>query len=101
MNNVLDNEINLKLLQLLCAGEGVNINISALSRDFNKHRNTIKDRVKQIYQYKIIEKPQYPLLWLFKEYPILVISKDKFYHDEKAKKHIERDPNIFAAFFFL
>ncbi|MFX0182348.1 MAG: hypothetical protein ACFE95_04615 [Candidatus Hodarchaeota archaeon] len=100
MNKLLRDQFTLKLLKLICSGEGVNINVSQLSRDLNKHRNTIKERIKQLYEHKIIEKPIYPLLWLFEEYPLLVISKDKFYRDEVTKIFIENDPHIFAAFFF-
>ncbi|MFW9903024.1 MAG: hypothetical protein ACFFFH_01710 [Candidatus Thorarchaeota archaeon] len=100
MTKLLKDELNLKLLLLLCAGEGVSINVSALSQQLNKHRNTVKERIKQLYEYKIIDKPLYPLTWLLREYPLLVISKDKFYRDEATKKSIESDPHIFAAFFF-
>jgi len=96
----LKNETTLKLLELLRTGEGVEINISALSKELNKHRNTIKERVKQLLSYKIIEKPFYPLLWMFNEYPLLVISKDRFYRDETTKAFIEKDPNILAGYFF-
>ena len=96
----LENETTLKLLKLLCTGEGVDINISALSKDLGKHRNTIKERVNQFMDYKIIEKPFYPLLWLFDEYPLMVISKDKFYRDETTRAFIEKDPNILAGYFF-
>jgi len=93
-------ESTFKLLLLLCAGEGVDINVSALSNKLNKHRNTIKDRIERLLEHKIIEKPVYPLLWLFTEYPLLVISKDKLYRDENTRTYIENDPHIFAGYFF-
>ncbi len=96
----LENKTTLKLLELLCTGEGVNINISALSKELKKHRNTLKDRVNQLIDHKIVEKPFYPLLWMFNEYPLLVISKDKLQRDEKTKALIEKDPHIFAGYFF-
>ena len=100
MKTSLENENILKLLKLLCIGEGVDINISTLSKELDKHRNTIKERVNQLLSYKIIEKPFYPLLWLFNEYPLLVISKDKFYRDEATKAFIEKDHHILAGYFF-
>jgi predicted transcriptional regulator len=100
MHEFLKDEATLKLLLLLCAGEGVTINVSALSRQFKKHRNTVKDRINQLYEHKIIEKPIYPLIWLFDEYPLLVISKDEFHRDQKTNSFIEKNPHIFAAFFF-
>jgi len=96
----LENVTTLNLLKLLCAGEGVEINISALSKELNKHRNTVKDRVNQLLNYNIIEKPFYPLLWLFNKYPLLVISKDKFHRDEATRTFIENDPHILAGYFF-
>ena len=100
MNKLLNNESTLKLLQLICAGEGVHINISKSAQEFNKHRNTIQSRVDQLIDLKIIEKPYYPLQWLLNEYPLLVISKEKFYRDETTKTLIENDPHIIAGFFF-
>ncbi len=100
ISKLLKNDINLKLLLLLCAGEGVSINVSALSQQFKKHRNTVNERLNQLYEHKIIDKPIYPLTWLFKEYPLFVISKDKFYRNKETTNFIENDPHIFAAFFF-
>ena len=100
MNSQLKRELSLKLLLMLCAGEGVDVNVSVLANKLNKHRNTIKDRIDNLLEHKIIQGPTYPLKWLFTEYPLLVISKDKFYRDEKTKKLIENDPHILAGYFF-
>ena len=96
----LENKTTLQLLELICTGKGVNINISALSKELKKHRNTVKERVKQLINHKIIENPFYPLLWMFNEYPLLVISKDKLYRDERTRTLIEKDPHILAGYFF-
>ncbi|MFW9854702.1 MAG: hypothetical protein ACFFFG_06560 [Candidatus Thorarchaeota archaeon] len=96
----MNNESILKLLQLICAGKGVDINISRLAVNLKKHRSTIKSRVDQLFELRIIEKPSYPLKWLLDEYPLLVVSKDKFYRDQKTKTFIEQDPHILAGFFF-
>jgi len=100
MTDLLNNELNLKLLKLIVSGNGVEINVSELSKDLNKHRNTIRDRVDQLLQHNIINKPQYPFPWLFKELPLMVISRHNFLRDEKTKYFIEYDPAIYAAFFF-
>ena len=100
MNKHLKNEFTLRLLQLLCSGEGVDFNISSLSKKFQKHRNTIKERLKQLLDHNIVEKPYFPFQWLFTEYPLLVISKDKFYRDDNTKRFIENDPHILAAYYF-
>ena len=100
MNNLLESELNLNILKLILSGEGVEINISELSKQLGKHRNTIRDRINKLYEHKIINKPQYPFPWLFKELPLMVISKTNFIRDEKTKKFIEHDDYLFAAFFF-
>ncbi len=100
MTDLLNNELNLKLLKYLVSGEGVEINISELSKNLSKHRNTIKDRINQLLEHKIINKPQYPFPWLFKELPLMIISRDNFLRDEKTKHFIEYNDPIFAAFFF-
>lgn len=64
MRKFLKDEATLKLLLLLCAGEGVNINVSVLSQQFKKHRNTIKERINQLFKHKIIDKPIYPNLFI-------------------------------------
>ena len=100
MAELLNNELNLKLLKLVVSGEGVEINVSELSKKLNKHRNTIKERVNQLIARRIINKPQFPFPWLFKELPLMVISRHNFFRDEKTKHFIEYDDSIFAAFFF-
>lgn len=100
MADLLKNELNLELLKLIVSGKGIEINVSELSKTLGKHRNTIKDRVKQLFKYKIINKPQYSFLWLFRELPFMAISRVNFLRDEKTKDFIERDDHIFAAFFF-
>ncbi|MFX1513433.1 MAG: hypothetical protein ACFFCQ_12670, partial [Promethearchaeota archaeon] len=98
--NPLEDELSLKLLQLICSGRGVAINISELSKKLKRHRITIKDRIDKLLAYKIIDKPIYPLKCLLKEYPLLVISKSEFLRDQKTNSIIKRDPHIYAAFFF-
>ena len=100
MKDLLNNELNLQLLDYIVSGEGVEINVSELSKKLIKHRNTIKDRVTELLKYKIINKPQYPFPWLFSEYPLMVISRTNFSRDEKTRHFIEYNNHIFAAFFF-
>lgn len=100
MTDLLNDELNLKLLKLIVSGKGVNINVSELAKKLSKHRNTIKDRVNQLLEHKIIYKPRYPFPYLFKELPLMVISRHNFLRDEKTKYFIEYDDPIFAAFFF-
>ena len=100
MTDLLNDELNLKLLSYIVSGKGVKINISELSKNLKKHRNTIKDRVNKLFEHNIINKPRYPFPWLFKELPLMVISRNNFLRDEKTKHFIEYSDPIFAAFFF-
>ena len=100
MTNLLNDELNLKLLKLIVSGDGVEINASELSKNLSKHRNTIKDRVNQLLKHKIINKPHYPFPLIFKELPLMAISRHNFLRDEKTKHFIEYNDHIFAAFFF-
>ena len=57
MTELLEDELNLKLLQEICSGNGVEVNISQLAKKLNKHRKTIKDRVNRLFENNIISKP--------------------------------------------
>ena len=99
MNELINDELNLKILLNICSGKGVNVNISELSKDLNKHRNTIRDRLTKLFKNKIINKPIYPFNWIYSEYPLMVIERADFPRDDKTNTFIEEDPYIFAAFF--
>jgi hypothetical protein len=99
MDDLLNDELNLKLLDDICSGQGVEVNVSELSRSLKKHRNTIKDRVDKLFEYEIINKPIYPFFWLYSEYPLMVIVRADFPRDPQTNSFIENDPHIFAAFF--
>ncbi|MGY5871920.1 MAG: hypothetical protein RTV72_06735 [Candidatus Thorarchaeota archaeon] len=99
MSKILDDSLNLELLQLICSGEGVEINISELSQRLKKHRNTIAARVENLFSNKIIEKPFHPFPKIFAEFPLLVIEKANLPRNQKTNKWIENDQHIWAAFF--
>ncbi len=99
-SHLLRNRLNLRLLDVIVSGEGVEININQLAKMLGKHRNTIKERVNKLVECNVINKPQYPFPWLFKELPLMVISRTNFFRDEQTKTFIENDDHIFAAFFF-
>jgi len=100
MSELLNDPINLKILNLIVSGKGVEVNISKIAKKLNKHRNTIKDRVNRLFENNIINKPQYPFSFLFKAFPLMVISEVNFLRDRKTKHFIEFDEHIFAAFFY-
>jgi len=99
LTGLLEDELNLKLLSNICSGKAVNVNISELSRSLKKHRNTIRDRLTNLFENKIINKPIYPFSWLYSEYPLMVIERADVPRNKLTNKFIEEDPHIFAAFF--
>ena len=99
MNTLLEDPLNVKLLELICSGKGITININEISKRLGKHRNTVKSKIKNLFDYKIIDPPHYPFYWYFTEYPLIVIEKNDFPRDFKTNEWIEKDPYIWAAFF--
>lgn len=99
MEDLLNDELNLKILGAICSGQGVDVNISELSRALKKHRNTVRDRVNHLFEYEIINRPIYPFFWIYSEYPLMVIARADLPRDEQTNNFIENDPHIFAAFF--
>jgi DNA-binding Lrp family transcriptional regulator len=95
---MLQDELNLQLLSKLCSGEGLSINLSYLSRKLGRHRNTIRERVRELIKYKVIDRPVYPFLALFKERPVLVAVYADLPDNEKVRTWLKKDENIFAAF---
>lgn len=98
MTDLLNDELNLRLLEKICSGVGVNVNISKLSKLLKKHRNTIKGEVTELMAHKIINPPVYPFIYLYQEYPLLVMARVDFPNDERTKKFITNDEHIFAAY---
>jgi len=99
MSELLKDDLNLDLLESICSGEGVEVNINALSKTFKRHRNTIKDQVNALFENKIIDKPIYPFMWLYKEYSLLVLTQSDLPRNEAIDKWLREDENIFAGFY--
>lgn len=98
MLNVLNDDLTLRLLENICSGTGVSVNISELSKSLKKHRKTIKDAVGELIKYKIINSPIYPFIYLYDEYPLIVMARVDFPKDEKTEKFIVNDDHIFTAY---
>lgn len=98
MSELLNDKVNLDLLENICSGTGLSINISALSHSLKKHRNTIGDKVRGLVEHKIINKPIYPFIHLYQECPLLVIVRADFPRNEGIEKFLIEDEHIFAAF---
>ncbi|TET11270.1 MAG: HTH domain-containing protein, partial [Candidatus Thorarchaeota archaeon] len=98
MSILLNDEKNLQILKMICAGTGVSVNYSYLSNALRKHRNTIKKRVKDMFDLGILDRPIFPFIDLLKEYPLLVVAKADLPLERKIEKWMRDDANIFAAF---
>jgi DNA-binding Lrp family transcriptional regulator len=99
MSELLNDALNLEILENICSGMGVEVNISALSKSFKKHRNTIKAHVKELFEHKIIDRPIYPFIWLYQEFPLLVVARADLPRNEKIDKFLIEDEHIFAVFY--
>jgi predicted transcriptional regulator len=99
VSDLLNDMLNLEILEHICSGTGVEVNISALSTTFKRHRNTIKEQVRALFDNKIINKPIYPFLWLYQEHPLLVIARADLPRNERIDKFLKEDEHIFGAFY--
>jgi len=99
VSELLDDITNLQILEQICSGVGVDVNISELAREFKKHRNTIKSQVNNLFEHDIINRPVYPFLWLHQEYPLLAVARAELPRSEELDKWFKEDKNIFAAFY--
>ncbi|MDD3491896.1 MAG: hypothetical protein PHZ19_00170 [Candidatus Thermoplasmatota archaeon] len=99
MSKLLNDALNLKILQSICAGDSVKVNINALSQMLDKHRNTIKDRVDALFAHEIVTRPFYPFYYLYKEYPLLVVARSDLPRTQEIDSFLKEDEHIFAAFY--
>ncbi|MHA2355908.1 MAG: hypothetical protein ACXADC_12080 [Candidatus Thorarchaeota archaeon] len=63
-----------------------------------KHRNTIKKRVTELFRRELLDRPVFPFIRLLKEYPLLVVARADLPLNDKIRRWIKEDENIFAAF---
>ncbi|MFW9911944.1 MAG: hypothetical protein ACFFEU_05715 [Candidatus Thorarchaeota archaeon] len=99
MVQILNDPLNIKLLRLICSGNGVDINISELSEKLEKHRNTVATRMENLFSNRLIDKPFHPFPRVFSEYPLLVLEKANLPRNQQTNTWIEKNPHIWAAFF--
>ncbi len=99
MSKLLNDKLNLDLLEHICSGEGIEVNISALAKTFKRHRNTIKTQVNSLFENRIINRPIYPFIWLCQEYPLLVVAQAEFPRTKGIDNWFKNDKHIFAAFY--
>lgn len=94
----LEDDFSLRLLRNLVSGDGTDVNIHALAKDLGIHRTTAKNKVESLFDNRILDRPRYPFLQLFQEYPLLVLAWADLPRIQQATNFFEEDPNIFAAF---
>ncbi|MGA2785739.1 MAG: hypothetical protein ABSF09_13685 [Candidatus Bathyarchaeia archaeon] len=95
---MIDEEADYPLLQSLVYGRGVSVNIQALTKALRKHRNTVRKKVEEIFDNKLLVPPFFPFVRLFREYPLLVLTETNLPYEDDVLTWFRDDPNIFAAF---
>ena len=98
MPDLLDDRSNLLLLNEICAGNGLEINLTYLAKRLKRHRNTIRERVRSLLLHRVVDRPIVPFRALFKERPLLVAVYADLREDEMVSKWIREDENIFGAY---
>jgi hypothetical protein len=98
MRDLLNDKETLIILDEIVSGKAVSVNFSDLSRILDKHRNTIKNKVENIFNYKIVNRPVFPFLGLYRIYPLLVAVHIDMPENKEFVKWLKECPYIFAAF---
>jgi DNA-binding Lrp family transcriptional regulator len=98
MYHLLEDKANLLLLQEICSGSGLEVNLTYLSRRLKRHRNTIGERVRGLLSHRVVDRPVVPFLALFKECPLLVAVYADLPEDERVSRWIREDGNVFGAY---
>jgi len=99
MSELLNDRLNLEILENICSGIGVEVNVSELSNIHQKHRNTIKTQVEALFENEIINKPIYPFMWLYKAYPLLVIARADLPKNDVIGNFLRDDEHTFGVFY--
>jgi len=95
---MLHDELNLQLLSKLCSGEGLAINLSFLAKKLRRHRNTVRERVRELTSFNVIDRPISPFFALFKERTLLVAVYADLPDNQQVQRWLRDDSHIFAAF---
>jgi DNA-binding Lrp family transcriptional regulator len=99
MSELFNEKLNLGILERICSGVGVEVNISQLAKSLGRHRHTVKEHVRELFEHKIIDRPIYPFMWLYTEYPLLVIVRADLPRNRKTDDFLNNDEHIFGAFY--
>ncbi len=99
MSELLNNLLNLEILECICNGDAVEINLNDLARSLGKHRNTVRTRVNELLENRIIKEPWYPFLWMYREYPLLVIARADLDRNGGTDRFLVDDEHIMSAYY--
>ena len=99
MSELLDNLLNLEILERICDGAGVEVNFCALADSLDKHRNTVRTYVHELFEHNIIKSPWYPFMWMYGEYPLLVISRADLEKSDAIDRFLKEDEHIMSAYY--
>lgn len=99
MSDSLNDIVNLSILEKICSGVGVQVNINYLAKTLKRHRKTIKNQVNSLFEHNIINKPVYPFLGLYQEYPLMVVAQAELPRVPEIAEFLNNDEHIFAAFY--
>lgn len=96
--SMINDKLNLRILEKICSGEGVTINVNFISKKLKKHRNTINGYVKELFEHNIIMPPYYPFLEMFNQRQLFAVVRADLPKNELVENFTRNDENIFAAF---
>lgn len=99
MTELLDDPLNLEILEHICTGGGVEVNINELSQILKRHGHTIENQVQKLFEHHILNRPVYPFRWLYEEYPVMVVVRADFPRNKGIENFIRQDDHIFGAFY--
>jgi predicted transcriptional regulator len=96
INNIPIDEHFLHILNALLRGEGLRINESVLARKLGLHRKTVKRRIDQLTDAKIISKPvcRFPAIWTPPEHFQVISLVEIKRRKETVVRALMRDPHV-------
>ena len=97
-SEMVEDETNLLLLRSLVSGKCVSVNLSALSKATGRHRNTVRNEVRELLERKVVNPPVYPFMGLYREYPLLVVVRADLPDEKRVSDWVALDKHIFAGY---
>jgi len=92
------NRTAITLVKHVCSGDGVDVNLTKLAKALGKHRSTVRKRVNDLIEKKIINPPVCPFPGVFKHFPLIILTFADLPHTEQTLKNLRNDGHVFALF---